>query len=107
MQVDMNQNDFVIPYGARSNLKVDQMEALNEMRSHTIQSNERGYLNHNDIKEKVESTLASSRFLLGARVNHTAASMGSAGGFDAFTEDPTMQSLIDDGINSFAFDRFQ
>jgi len=79
MQVDMNQNDFVIPHGARSNLKVDQMEALNEVRFHAIQSNERVYLNHNAIKEQVESTLASSGFLSRARVNHTAASMGSTG----------------------------
>ena len=51
MQVDMNQNDFEMPHGARSNLKVDQMEALNEVKSHAIHSNERGYLNRNAIKE--------------------------------------------------------
>ena len=90
MQVDMNQNIFVMPPGARSNLKVDQMEALNEVRSHSIQSNECSYLSHNAIKEQVESTLASSRFLSGARVNHTTASLGSTGGFDAFIGDPTM-----------------
>ena len=50
----MNQNDFVMPHGARSNLKVVQMEALNKVRSHAIQSNERGYLNHDAIKEQVE-----------------------------------------------------
>ena len=54
MQADMNQNDFVMPHGARSNLKVDLMEALNEVRSHSIQSNECSYLSHNAIKEQVE-----------------------------------------------------
>ena len=71
----MNQNDFLMPHGARSNLKVDQMEALKGVRSHAIQSNERGYLSHNAIKKQVDSTLASSGFLSGARVNHTTASM--------------------------------
>ena len=83
------------------------MEALNEVRSHAIQSNKRGYLNHNSIKEQIESTLASSGFLSGTRVNHTAASMGSTGGFDIFTGDPTMQSLRDDDINTFALGGFQ
>ena len=103
----MNQNDFVMPHGASSNLKVYQMEAFNEVRSHAIQSNERSYLNHNVIKEQVESTLASSRFLSGARVNRTAASMGSTWGFDEFTGNLTMQSLMDDDINTFDYGSFQ
>ena len=107
IQAEMNQNDFVMPQGVRSNLKVDQMKALNEVRSHAIQSNKHGYLNHNAIKEQVESTLASSRFLSGARVNHTVVSLGSTGGFDLFTGNPTMQSLTDDDINTFAYGGFQ
>ena len=54
----------------------------------------------------MESSLASSGFLSGTRVNHTAASLRSTGGFDAFTGDPTMHSLIDDDINPFAYGGF-
>ena len=99
----MNQNDFVIPHGVISNLKVDQMKALNEVKVRAIQLNEFDYLNHNDIKEKVEPMLA----LSGARVNHNAAGVGSTGGFDVFIGDRTMQSLTDDNINTFAYGGFQ
>ena len=83
------------------------MEVLNKMRSHTIQSNERGYLNYNAIKKQVESTFASSGFVLGARVNHTATSMGSTGGFDEFIRDPGMRLLTDDNINTYTYGIFQ
>ena len=42
----------MIPHGVRSNLKMDQMKALNEVSSHAIQSNDHGCLNHNAMKKK-------------------------------------------------------
>ena len=96
-----------MPPEVRSQLKVDLMEALNEVKSHAIQSNEHGYLNRNTIKEEVESTLASSGFISGTRVNHTASIMGSKGDFDAFTGGPNMQSLTGDDIKTYAYGGFQ
>ena len=55
----------------------------------------------------MESTFASSGFVSGARVNHTATSMGSTGGFDEFIRDPGMWLLTDDDINTYAYVSFQ
>ena len=83
------------------------MDSLNEVRSHTIQSNEHIYINHNAMKEEIESTLASSGIISEARVNYTASNMGSTGGFDTFTGDPIIQSLTGDDINTYVYGGFQ
>ena len=86
----MNQHDFVMPEEARSNHKITQIKALNEMQLHAIQSNKRGYLNHTAIIAQVESTLASSGFSMAAQVHYVSVYTGSTEEFDSFTGDPTM-----------------
>ena len=90
-----------MPKTSKSNFKVEQMAALNEVRSHAIRAHERGYLTNIAIKAQVQATLLST----GLPTHHTASVHNiRTGGFDNYTSDPSMRTLTDDEINTYSYD---
>ena len=76
-----------MPGPLKSNSRLEQVEALNIVRSHAIQANEQEFLSHNAIREQVEATIASSGIMMAA-VHHISVNNTSVG-YDMFHSDPS------------------
>jgi len=98
----MTQHNFIIPKTARSASKADQMEALNVVRSHYIQSHGRGFISHQAIAQQVKESLASSGMMVPRHVN--TASVHNTGVYASFATGPSMRTLTNNDINTYSYD---
>lgn len=98
----MTVNEFKMPPNSKSDKKLEQVKALNVVRLHAIQSNQRGYLSDTAINEQVAASLASSGLSRSIGVNHTAVNH-SLTGFNAFSEDPSSCALTEDDIYTYLY----
>ena len=79
------------------------MEALNLVRLHAIRSHERSYLRNRATKQQVEATLGTINNSIATAYNYAACN-DNRSGYETFTTDPTMTTLIKDEINTFSYD---
>ena len=96
----MTLNNFMMPKKAHSTHKVEQVAALNEVRSASIQAHERSYLNNKAIQQQVQASLASSGVYSALSVNHTFVPSATNNTFDTYNKDPLYSTLTDDEINT-------
>jgi hypothetical protein len=104
MQSDMTRHDFKMLFNHYSASKKEQVQALNEVRSHAIQSHERKFQNSIDIKEHVQAAFASSGIMAGVNTNSASVATTNTTSYENFTSDPSMHILTDDEINTFSYD---
>lgn len=102
MQTDITLNNFVMPEKSRSTHKVEQVAALNVVRSTAIQAHERSYLNNKAIQQQVQTSLASSGVYSGLSVNDTFFPSTTSNTFDTYNKDPSYSTMTDDKINNLS-----